>query len=132
MRVPAKSDYALRASLALARHDGTFVTSAALSDEEGIPREYLQNILSELVRGGLVVAQRGHDGGYRLARPAHAITIADVLVAVESPLVAPHDVPAHRVWDALETSTNEVLVSVTLADARRPRGRARGSAAPDC
>jgi Rrf2 family protein len=115
MRIPAKSDYALRALVAIAGSDSAFVKAEALSTSEGIPFEYLQNILRDLRRAGLLRAQRGYDGGYKLARPAEGITVSEVLEAVESPLTEPYD-GVGSVWDALENSTRDLLGSMTLAD----------------
>jgi Rrf2 family protein len=115
MRIPAKSDYALRALVAIARAGGEYVKAEALAEAEGIPFEYLQNILRDLRRAGLLTAQRGYDGGYRLARPAGSISVRDVLDAVASPLTEPY-ARSGSVWDALEASTRELLGSTTVAD----------------
>lgn len=115
MRIPAKSDYALRALVAIAAAGDGWVKAEALSDAEAIPFEYLQNILRDLRRAGLLRAQRGYDGGYRLSRPADAISVSDVLEAVASPLTEPY-ARSGSVWDALETSTRDLLGSTTVAD----------------
>jgi Rrf2 family protein len=115
VRIPAKSDYALRALVAIAAAGGGFVKAEAIADGEAIPLEYLQNILGDLRRAGLLTAQRGHDGGYRLARAAEVITVSDALSAVASPLTEPY-ARAGTVWDALETSTRDLLGSTTVAD----------------
>jgi Rrf2 family protein len=115
MRIPAKSDYALRALVAIAAAGDGWVKAESLSDAEAIPFEYLQNILRDLRRAGLLRAQRGYDGGYRLSRPADAISVSDVLEAVASPLTEPY-ARSGSVWDALETSTRDLLGSTTVAD----------------
>jgi Rrf2 family protein len=115
------------AELAAARGD-RLVKGEELSRAQGIPLEFLENILREMRVAGLVVAQRGTDGGYGLARPADQITLAEVLDAVEAPLAGVQRTrledlayagPAARladVWIAMRESMRAVLGSVTLAD----------------
>ena len=116
MRIPAKTDYALRAAVALAAANGGYVKAGALSREQKIPFEYLQNILRDLRRAGVLAAQRGYEGGYRLARPAQGITVSDVLEAVGSPLTEPYTCTPGAVWDSLEDSTRALFGSTTIAD----------------
>jgi Rrf2 family protein len=115
MRIPARTDYALRSVVALAMRNGEYVKAGALADTEGIPLEFLQNILRDLRRAGLLVSQRGYDGGYRLARAATAISVSDVLEAVASPLTEPYE-RSGPLWDELESSTRVLLGSTTIAD----------------
>jgi Rrf2 family protein len=115
MRIPAKCDYALRALVAIAPCEDDLVRTEMLATSEGIPFAYLQNILVDLRRAGLLTAQRGYDGGYQLARPASSIAASEVLEAVESPLTEPYE-GAAQVWGALDTSTRGLLESTTLAD----------------
>jgi len=114
MRIPAKSDYAIRALVAIAA-DGGFVKAETLADAEGIPFEYLQNILGDLRHAGLLDAQRGHDGGYRLAREADSITVSEVLDAVASPLIEPY-AGSGSIWAELDASIRVLLASFTVAD----------------
>ena len=86
MHISAKVDYAVRALLALTAAGGGAVPAEALATTQELPRQFLQNILNQLRRGGLVTSQRGWEGGYRLARPASDISLADVMRAVEGPL----------------------------------------------
>jgi Rrf2 family protein len=120
MRIPAKTDYALRAAVALAGANGGFVKAGTLSRTEAIPFEYLQNILRDLRRAGLLAAQRGYDGGYRLARPAASITVSEVLEAVQSPLMEPYTCAPGTLWDSLELSAKELFGSTTIADLAAP------------
>jgi len=130
MRITAKADYAVRAAaeLAVAEDDGVLVKGEQLARSQSIPQNFLENILTELRRAGIVRTRRGADGGYQLARPAAEITVADVLRAVEGPLAA---VQGNRpeslhyacaaehlpeVWIALRASLRSVLEHVTLAD----------------
>lgn len=130
MQISAKSDYAMRALLALAAApDGSaLVKGEALAASQKLPRKFLENILLELRRAGIVASQRGAEGGYRLARPAGEITLADVMRAVDGPLAEVHGlrpetaeyvgaaVHLREVWVAVRASLRTVLECVTLAD----------------
>ncbi|MFM7069732.1 MAG: RrF2 family transcriptional regulator [Actinomycetes bacterium] len=131
MRITAKVDYAVRACVELAARsaagDEGLLRGEVIGDRQGIPTKYLESILSELRRAGLVSSQRGPDGGYRLAQAADAITIADVIRAVEGPLAdvrgaPPEDLdypgvaaPLEQVWIANRASIRRVLERMTLA-----------------
>ncbi len=87
MRVSAKVDYAIRALAELAAAPpGPPVKGERLAGAQGIPLKFLENILTELRRAELVESRRGVEGGYRLARPAGEISLADVIRAVEGPI----------------------------------------------
>lgn len=129
MRISAKVDYALRAAAELAAVDGTRPLKAELiATNQAIPRNFLENILTELRHAGLVRTQRGPDGGSVLARPAVQISVADVIRAVEGPLAAVQgqrpDELAYEgaagamadVWLAVRANLRAVLEAVTLAD----------------
>jgi len=130
MRVTAKVDYAVRASMVLARAaaDGRPVKGEQIGTEQEIPVKYLENILSELRQGGLVRSLRGADGGYWLAKPAEKITIADIIRAVEGPLATVRGERAEQLnygdgagslqdmWVAVRASLRAVLENVTLAE----------------
>jgi len=129
VRISAKADYAVRAAVELAgAGEGRPVKGEELAERQGIPKNFLENILTELRRSGIVRSRRGADGGYMLARPAADVTVADVLRAVEGPLAAvqgvrPEDLAYEGaaaslpdVWVALRASLREVLEHVTLAD----------------
>ena len=88
MRVSAKVDYAVRAAAELASAGEGPIKGEALSNAQGIPLKFLENILGELKHAGLVRSQRGTEGGYWLAKPADEIKIADVIRAVEGPLAS--------------------------------------------
>ena len=126
MRLSARVDYALRAVCELAAADGPR-TVDQLSTAQQIPHKYLESILGELRRGGLLRSQRGPDGGYRLARPATEISIADVIRALDGELAnvrgnRPEDLAytgaaasLQEVWIALRASERVILEGVTLA-----------------
>jgi Rrf2 family protein len=128
MRVSAKVDYALRASLELAAAGDGPTKGEQIAQAQEIPLKFLENILLELRHHGLVQSQRGADGGYWLARPAAEIKLADVIRAVEGPLAnvrgaRPESVayvgPAARlqdVWIAMRANLRAVLEELTLAD----------------
>ncbi|WP_240044263.1 RrF2 family transcriptional regulator, partial [Nocardioides albidus] len=89
MRVSAKSDYALRALIAMAsRSDGRAVSAEELGRLQDIPHGFLQAILADLRRSGIVMSQRGQSGGWRMAREASTVSVADVIRAVDGPLVS--------------------------------------------
>ncbi|WP_404962356.1 RrF2 family transcriptional regulator [Streptomyces sp. 147326] len=129
MRISARADYAVRAALQLAasQDDGP-VKAEAIADAQDIPHKFLEGILNDMRRGGLVLSQRGGNGGYRLAKPARSISIADVIRVVDGPLVSvrgvrPPDLsytgPAQALlplWIALRANVREILDGVTLAD----------------
>ena len=129
VRITAKADYAVRATLELAAHEGEEpVKGERLADAQGIPLQFLEHILLDLKHHELVKAKRGIRGGYWLARPAAEITVADVIRAVEGPLANIHDVSpeatdysgsAERlrdVWVAVRANLRGVLETITLAD----------------
>ena len=129
MRVSARADYAIRALLELtAAGSEQPLRSDAIARAQRIPPKYLENLLADLRRARLVVSQRGLKGGYRLARSAGAITLADVIRAIDGPLAgvrdsAPEDVTydgaaasLRDVWVALRASMRTVLEAATLAD----------------
>ncbi|MCQ4207277.1 MULTISPECIES: RrF2 family transcriptional regulator [Streptomyces] len=129
MRISARADYAVRAGLELAvRTDGGPVKAETISAAQEIPHKFLEGILGDLRRGGIVVSRRGGNGGYLLARPAGAITVADVVRAVEGPIVSvrgerpsalSYQGPAEPllpVWVALRANVRKILEGVSLAD----------------
>lgn len=129
MRVSAKSDYALRALIEIAaRAESAPVSSEELGRLQDIPQGFLQGILADLRRAGIVISQRGQYGGWRLAGDAGNVTVADVVRAVDGPLVSVHGLrpesvaynPAAEtlqlVWIAARTSLRDVLEHVTIAD----------------
>lgn len=128
MQISAKSDYAVRALLSLASHEPDLVKVDVVVAEQGLPRKFVEAILGELRRGGLVRSQRGAEGGYALAKPAAEITIASVIREVDGPLaevrgLRPHEttysgVAEHlpQVWVAVRAAIRAVLDETTLAD----------------
>lgn len=127
MQITARADYAVRALAELASRTAS-ATRVELAQAQDIPPKFLEAILSDLKKAGIVVAQRGSAGGYVLARPAADVSIADVVRAVDGPLaavrgLAPESVrytgPAESltdVWVAVRASIRAVLESVTVDD----------------
>lgn len=140
-----KARYALRALVELARagadraHTEAQLTSGELSARADAPRKFLEAILLELSRRGLVVSRRGKFGGYVLGRPAAEITFAEVIRVIDGPLaLAPcvsvtafrkcddcPDLDTCSLREALQRArdaTSEILEGYTLADAGRFEG----------
>jgi Rrf2 family protein len=130
MRTTAKADYAVRAAVELAAA-GDLLTAEQIAQAQAIPVNFLENILRDLRRAGIVESRRGQQGGYVLARPADELSLADVIRAVEGPLAdvrgrAPEalEYPGaaeklRDVWIALRANVRGVLEQVTLADVAR-------------
>jgi len=131
LQVSAKIDYALRAAAELARaaaEETGPVKGETISESQGIPKKFMENILHDLKRSGIVRTRRGASGGYWLALPAEEISLAGIIRAVEGPLAnvrgewpeaveysgaAEH---LQEVWIAVRANLRAVLESVTLAD----------------
>ncbi|KOT32885.1 Rrf2 family transcriptional regulator [Streptomyces caelestis] len=129
MRISARADYAVRAALQLAAsQDGGPLKAEAIAEAQDIPHKFLEGILNDMRRGGLVLSRRGGNGGYRLAKPSESISIADVIRVVDGPLVSVRGVrppelsytgPAESLlplWIALRSNVREILEGVSLAD----------------
>ncbi|MDP9393243.1 MAG: Rrf2 family transcriptional regulator [Actinomycetota bacterium] len=126
MDISAKTDYAVRALLTLAEHGGATVKVESLAAEQQLPRKFLEAILGDLRRAGVLRSQRGAEGGYTLARPAGEITLGQVMRAVDGPLAEVRGlrpdqtsyVGAARhlpdVWVAVRASLRCVLDETTL------------------
>src|ERR1700712_1173225 len=127
MRVTAKSDYALRALIEIARRtDGAPVSAEELGRLQDIPHGFLQAILTDLRRAGAVIAQRGQSGGWRLNKDASEISVADVIRAVDGPLVSVYGLRPEavnyneaagvlqHVWIAGRSALGDVFEAVAL------------------
>lgn len=128
MYISARVDYATRALLALAAAGDVAVKGETIAAEQDLPPRFVENILGDLRRAGFVTSQRGNVGGYRLARPATEIALADVFRALEGPLAevrgsrpeqATYTGPAAHLldaWVAVRAALRLVLESTTVAD----------------
>lgn len=127
MRVSAKSDYALRALIEMAtREDGRAVSAEELGRLQEIPHGFLQAILADLRRSGIVMSQRGQSGGWRMGRLAADVTVADVIRAVDGPLVSVYGLrpeavsynatadELQHVWIAARHSLRDVFEQVSI------------------
>lgn len=128
MRLSARVDYALRAVAELAASGERLMTAEKIARAQDIPPKFLESILVQLRRGGIVHAQRGPEGGYWLARPAADIHLAEVIRVIDGPLAhirgqRPENLgyagPARalqEVWIALRAAERQILEAVTVAD----------------
>jgi Rrf2 family protein len=147
VRVSAKADYALRSLIEMAaREDDTAISAEELGRLQDIPYGFLQAILADLRRAGIVISQRGQAGGWRLARKPDDVSVADVIRAVDGPLVSVYglrpeavsyneraDVLQH-VWIAARHALRGVFEQVTLqqlATGTLPEAVAEHTAAED-
>ena len=143
MRLSTKGRYAVMAMADLAANDGGAkpVSLAEIARRQEISLSYLEQLFAKLRRGDLVKSVRGPGGGYRLARPANELRIADIIIAVDEPITATRcrkDSPkgctgtsgrcmTHDLWEELGRQIHVFLSSVSLADVveKRVLGRAR-------
>jgi Rrf2 family protein len=126
----ASATHALRALAHLAATGGPDATlGRVLATDVGVPSPYLAKVLGTLARSGLVIATRGVRGGYRLARPAHEITLREIVEPFEGKRVDPGCLlrpdeacwadgpcPAHEAWSGVKTAYLSFLEKTTLAD----------------
>lgn len=128
MRLSSLADYAVVMMSACSRHcGGTRINALLLSEETGIPLPTVQKLVSKLSTAGLLRSVRGAGGGFRLARPAAAVTLADIIEAVEGPIAltscvdsGKHDcglegscrVQAH--WPVVNNAVRGALAEVSL------------------
>ncbi len=141
MRVSTKSDYALRALIEIAsRDDDLLVSAEEIARLQDIPHGFLQAILADLRRAGIVISVRGQSGGWRLAKPSGQVSVADIIRAVDGPLVSVYGLRPEAVqyndsarilqlvWIAARANLREVFEDVTvemLASGRLPDHVAR-------
>lgn len=134
MQLSTKGRYAVMAMTELAKreglHDGARAVSlAVICENQQISKPYLEQLFSRLRRRGLVRAVRGPGGGYRLAKPATDLSVAEVVKAVDEPLKATrcHDGGAgcmqggvrcltHDLWEETGRQIHDYLAAVSLAD----------------
>ncbi len=131
MKISARTDYALRAVIELAAAHPQRRSAPEIAEQQQIPRQFLDSVLGDLRRAGLVGSQRGVGGGFWLCRPGDEITLADVIQAADGPVTTvrgelPQDlayegtaVPLQKVWIAMRAGLTRLLESVTVADVAR-------------
>jgi Rrf2 family protein len=135
MRLTGRIVFAIRAVAELVAHED-YVALDVIADEQNLPTDYVRSAMSDLRRAGIVSTRRGRVGGYRLARPASEITLADIIRAVDGPLtVVQGERPDNLeyagaaagledVWLAVRRAERRILEAVTLehlATGRMPR-----------
>jgi Rrf2 family protein len=146
VKVTAKADYAVRATLELAQVEDGLVKGERIAQAQSIPLKFLENILIDLRHAGIVHAQRGAEGGYRLARDPSEVTLGEVIRAVEGPLASVRGEPPEAVsyegaaenlqtvWIAVRASLRSVLDDLTLSEVvegRMPQRVRRLTEQPD-
>lgn len=127
------AEYALRAMAVVAQlPPGVSISSRRLAIQAGVPQDYVSKILRRMVQGGLLLSQRGHGGGFRLARSPGSIRFLDILLAANEPLewrrcvfgrgVCCSDVPCplHGSFSHLRASLHRWASTTTLADVGSP------------
>lgn len=129
LQLTRRGDYAIRAALALAAlPPGRVVSARAIAERMAIPGPFVPQIMADLAHGGLAVGRQGRSGGYRLARPASAITLLEVVEAVEgdsrrTTCVLRGDrcqsggvCPVHEVFFAAQEALLETLARASLGE----------------
>lgn len=146
MQISARGDYAVRAALSLTIAYPSLLSTQSIAAEQDMPRKFLEAVLADLRRAGIVRAQRGAEGGYTLARSPREITIGSILRAVDGPLAgvrgmrpeetrylgAAENLPS--LWVAVRAAVRQVVDEVSLADmvsGRLPAHVKRLTARPD-
>ncbi len=126
MHVSAKGDYAVRAVIGLAATYPERVSAAALAERYSMPRKFLEAVLSDLRRAGIVASTRGPEGGYALRREPIDITVGEVLRVIDGPLADIHGLRPDEVtygdglehlqalWVAARSAVRSVLDEVTF------------------
>lgn len=139
MNFTSKEEYGLRAVMHLASHEASWpVQAREIASVEGIPEQFLEQVLAAIRRAGVVRSIRGAGGGYELARPARSITAGDVVRALSGP-IAPIPCtdsadPAERcdrieqcvvvgLWQRVQTAVTEVLDGTTIQDMIEERAK---------
>jgi len=133
MQIPRRVDYGLRAVIYLSGQDPEKCCSIAeIAKHQGMPRKFLEKIIQDLIRGGLIKSKRGSCGGYTLAKPADSISFYDVIAAIEGPIAVnvclDHEIGCDQiprctmigVWSEVQRSITEVLSRTTIAALRQP------------
>ena len=134
MRLTTRGRYAVTAMLDLALHyDRGPVSLAEIAERQGISQSYLEQLFARLRRNGLVDGMRGPGGGYKLGRPGSAISVADVIDAVNEPVDATRcggrrncqgeqRCLTHDLWENLSNQIRDFLSSVSLDQLVRQKG----------
>jgi len=132
MQIPRRVDYGLRAVIHLAGQEPDKCCSMGqIAKQQGVPRKFLEKIIQDLIRGGLIKSKRGSTGGYTLARSADAISFCDVIEAIEGPIAVnaclDHKLGCDQmprctmigVWSEVQRNITEILSRTTIAALQR-------------
>jgi Rrf2 family transcriptional regulator, iron-sulfur cluster assembly transcription factor len=142
VRLSAKGEYAIKAMLDLALHDGGGLQPIQdIAARQGIPQRYLEQVLLQLKRGGMLASRRGSAGGYRLGRAPDEITVGAVLSAVEGGPDLERGGRAHGLaagraddladlWQEIADALSAVVDRVSFEELRRRVEERRGAARP--
>ena len=128
VQISARGDYAVRAALSLAKAHPSLMSAQAIAQDQDMPRKFLEAVLADLRRAGVVRAQRGAEGGYTLSQPPRDVTVGQILRAVDGPLAgvrgmrpeetkysgAAENLP--NLWVAVRSAVREVLDEVSLPE----------------
>jgi FeS assembly SUF system regulator len=134
IRITREADYGILLMTCLAQADGQSLSAAVLAQQRRLPLPMVSKILKTLARAGLLVSQRGVQGGYTLARTAAAISAADIIGALEGPIAitecsreseddccsrqAHCEVSGH--WPRINQAIYTALQSISLLEMSRP------------
>lgn len=128
MQISARGDYAVRAALSLAAAHPALMSAQAIAAEQAMPRKFLEAVLADLRRAGIVRAQRGAEGGYTLALPPRDVTVGAILRAVDGPLAGVRGLRPEEttyqgaaanlpdLWVAVRAAVRDVVDEVSLAE----------------
>jgi Rrf2 family protein len=132
MQIPRRVDYGLRAVIYLSGQDPARCCSIAeIAKQQGVPRKFLEKIIQDLIRAGLIKSKRGSSGGYQLARTPEQISFCDVIEAIEGPVAVNICMDQHSscdqmprctmigVWSEVQNRITEVLSRTTIAALRQ-------------
>lgn len=133
MQISRRVDYGLRAVIYLSGQNPEKCCSITeIAKNQGVPKKFLEKIIQDLIRGGLIRSRRGSCGGYTLARAADAISFYDVIEALEGPIAVnaclDHELGCDQiprctmigVWSEVQRSVTEVLSRTTIAGLQQP------------
>ena len=139
MRISAKGEYAIKAMLDLSMREAAgLVSIQEIASRQSIPQRYLEQVLLQLKRGGLLTSKRGASGGYHLTKSPDDITVGEVLRAVEGPTAPFESMRGGRrsasdlaeLWEALSKAVSQVIDRMTFGEmaARAAQRRAAAGA----
>jgi Rrf2 family transcriptional regulator, cysteine metabolism repressor len=137
MKISTRTEYGIRVLVTLARaEDDRCLSLTEIARREKLPHAYLEQLVGDLRRAGIVTATRGHAGGYRLARPAGDIAMTDAVRALEGPLLEmpcagaddlehcdrPQPCSVHEVFQRVHESLSVSLGATSLAEVAATAG----------